>query len=766
MLRGSTPAGVTTQEQMAVSKDPLVGAGTGSALDAERGEEYVAALAAREKAEYALRASESRYRQALLGAQAALSKAQALYRVSSSLVAGEPMEALLHRLVDTVADALPADRVSLYAIDREGLSVSEVFISSEPSYSSGIDYSELMEGLAGWVLREKQATLSPGGVRDERESDRVHERRVANGHGPKVVAPIIYRERPLGVMVASNKPGGREFDAADAELLAALANQAAVSIEDAQIREELQASHAELEARVMQRTAALAESEERFRRITASVTDYVFRVEVRHGTAVSTRHGEGCVAVTGYSPDEFERDSGLWLEMVVPDDRALVLEQAHDVESGRRMRAIEHRLIKKDGSLRWVRSTPVPQYAADGSLVGYDGLIQDVTELRALQEQLAHAQRLQGIGRLAGGVAHDFNNLLTAILGNAELAMLDLEADHPARASIKEIVDAAEGAARLTRQLLSFARRQMIELVPLNLSDVVRNSLVVLRRLLGEDIDVIPALDERLWTVEADQGQIEQVLVNLTVNAREAMPAGGRLVIETANEVVAESNFNERLGLTPGRYATLCVTDTGTGMTEEVQSHLFEPFFTTKPQGSGSGTGLGLATCHGIVKNLGGHILVHSELGRGTTISIFLPESTRALAGPSEAAPAVSARGTETVLVVEDEGSVRRLAILGLRSHGYTVLEAANAAEALRVAATEHEIALVISDVIMPGMRGPELAARLRALRPDARVLLTSGHTDVPDAFRDEQGRLIPFLQKPFTPERLARKVRAVLDEH
>jgi CheY-like chemotaxis protein len=303
----------------------------------------------------------------------------------------------------------------------------------------------------------------------------------------------------------------------------------------------------------------------------------------------------------------------------------------------------------------------------------------------------------------------------------------------------------------------------MIEPVALDLSSVVENSLEMLRRLLGEDIQITAVLDDHLGIVEADPGQLQQVLVNLTVNARDAMPEGGHLVIETANEVIAEEYGSTRPEIAPGSYVTLSVTDTGIGMSDEVLSHLFEPFFTTKPQGSG--TGLGLATCHGIVKQSGGHIWVHSELGQGTTVTILLPRGATRSGGADEPSRSRSpARGSETILVVEDEPSVRRLAVLGLRSNGYQVLEAANAAEALRVAATEHGIALVVSDVIMPGMRGPELASRLSKVRPKAKVVLTSGHADAPEAFRDADGRLIPFLAKPFTPDRLAHKVRAVLD--
>jgi PAS domain S-box-containing protein len=741
-----------------------VSAGGSAPIDEARGEEYVGALAARERAEYALRASESRYRQALLTAQAALAKAQALYDVSNSQVAGESLERVLQRLVEVVAEALPAIRVNVFAIDSDRRAVSGNYSGGpEGNRFADIDFDELMEGLAGWVIAHREATLSRGGVRDPRESPRVEGRRRTTGPGPMMVAPILYGDRALGVIVASNRPEDREFDQADLDLLSAMASQSAISIENTAIREELEAARSDLEARVIQRTAALAESEERYRRITETITDYVSHSDLSDGNVVATRHGPGCVAVTGYTSQEFDADSGLWLDMVVLEDRELVLEQAREVELNRRMRAIEHRIVRKDGAVRWVRSTPVPQYAPNGSLIGYDGLIQDVTERRALQEELSQAQKLQSIGRLAGGVAHDFNNLLTAILGNAELALMDLEKDHPARLSIDEITKAAEGAARLTRQLLSFARRQMIEPVALDLGAVVEGSLEMLRRLLGEEIQISAALAEDLGIVEADPGQIQQVLVNLTVNARDAMPEGGRLVIETANVLIGEEYVGTRAEIAPGLYVTLSVTDTGTGMSEEVLSHVFEPFFTTKPQGSG--TGLGLATSHGIVKQSGGHIWIHSELGQGTTVTILLPQvASRSDRAGEAPAPRPPARGTETILVVEDEPSVRRLAVLGLRSNGYVVLEAANAAEALRVAATEHGIALVVSDVIMPGMRGPELALRLKRVRPKAKMLLTSGQADAPEAFRDADGRPIPFLPKPFTPDRIAHKVRAVLD--
>ncbi len=720
--------------------------------------------AASQRRPHTERASDARYLKALQATRGALARAEALYRVVSSMAAAESLDALLQRIVDTIAETLPAHRVNLFTVDvDERLVTGDYRGGPGGDWVADIDFEEMMGGLVGWTFRERAPALSLGGVRDPREPDRSHERRMRFGHGCLIVAPMIYQDRPLGVIVVDRRPDEGQFDANDVDLLAAMAGQSAISIENAAVREQLRAARDELEDRVRERTAALAQSEERYRRITETMTDYVFHVDLEDGRVVATRHSPASVAVTGYSPEDFAADPQLWLSMVVPEERSLVLEQAGEVESGLRMRSVEHRIVRKDGAVRWVRSTPVPQYAEDGRLVGYDGILQDITERRTLQDELAHAQKMESIGRLAGGVAHDFNNLLTAILGNAELAALDLEPGHPAQASISEITKAAEGAARLTRQLLSFARRQMIMPVPLNVSEAVEGSLELLRRLLGEDVEITADLDPHLGVVEADPGQIQQVLVNLTVNARDAMPEGGQLVIETASEIVTDDYLAGRPEVVRGRWVSLSVTDTGHGMPPEVQAHLFEPFFTTKPQGQG--TGLGLATCHGIVKQSGGHIWIHSEVGQGTRVTILLPECASPAAGagePSAAPP--PAQGTETILVVEDEISVRRLAVLGLRSFGYEVLEAGNAAEALRIAATEHDIALIVSDVIMPGMRGPELASRISKLRPKARVLLTSGHTDAPEAFRDGDGNPIPFISKPFTPDRLAHKVRAVLD--
>ncbi len=509
------------------------------------------------------------------------------------------------------------------------------------------------------------------------------------------------------------------------------------------------------------------ESEERYRHIIESITNYMVSVQIDRGVAVGATHGPGSVAVTGYAPEELNADPRLWESLVLPEDRELVEENLRRVLKGVRVPPIEHRVRRKDDAVRWVRETFVVRFDEAGEVVSYDVLVEDITEQRTLQSQLLQAQKMEAIGRLAGGVAHDFNNLLTAILGYVEMCKLDLPPElppeHPARQDLQEISGAGQRAAGLTRQLLTFASRQVLAPVRLDINLLVNDSIKMLQRLLGDDIEIETALASDLQTVVVDPGQIEQLLVNLSINARDAMPDGGRLLIETNNESIDAATAAARPGAVSGPHVRLSVTDTGVGMSEEVRSHLFEPFFTTK--GLGKGTGLGLATCHGIVRQLSGHIEVYSEPGQGTMFRIHLPSSSGP-ADPPPVAPSVppASHGKETVLVVEDEPLVRRLAVLGLRGHGYRVLEAANGADAIELARRAgNTIDLIVSDVMMPGMRGPALVRELATIAPRARAILMSGHADAAEL--DTASQLHDaFLAKPYTPERLARKVREVLD--
>jgi len=385
--------------------------------------------------------------------------------------------------------------------------------------------------------------------------------------------------------------------------------------------------------------------------------------------------------------------------------------------------------------------------------------------LRQSADQLRQAQKLEAIARLAAGVAHDFNNILTAISGYSELLLRQLDPGDSRRRNAEQIEKCAYMAAALTRQLLTFSRKQVIEPRVLELNAVVGNIERMLRRLIGEDIEFRAELNPAAGCIKADPGQIEQVIMNLAVNARDAMPNGGKLTISTANVTVDEASRQIVPGLSPGRHVMLAVADTGRGMSEQVKAHLFEPFFTTKPPGKG--TGLGLATCFGIVRQSSGHIDVQTELDKGTIFKIYFPEIQQTVEPghlPLSARPVTG--GTETVLLVEDEAVVRELAVTTLRERGYTVIEAINGEEALRIA-RQHQgkIDLVLTDVVMPVMGGREMVEVLRRFRPDARILFTSGYSE--DAI-GQHGVLRPgieFLQKPYLTASLARRVREVLDE-
>jgi PAS domain S-box-containing protein len=423
----------------------------------------------------------------------------------------------------------------------------------------------------------------------------------------------------------------------------------------------------------------------------------------------------------------------------------------------------ETQINKKDGTVIWVSITARAVKDTDGQVLFLEGTVGDITEHKQLANQFLQAQKMEAVGRLAGGLAHDFNNLLTAILGYAELMLMELSEDSPLRQYIAEIIKTTDHASSLTRQLLAFSRKQIMRLQTINLNTVITDMENIFRRILGEDVELFTLLDPALGAIQADPGQLGQVIMNLAMNSRDAMPRGGRLTIETENVNLDEAYASEHLEVIPGNYVMLTVSDTGMGMDGATQARIFEPFFTTKD--SGKGTGLGLSTVYGIVKQTGGHIWVYSEPGQGTTFKIYLPQVEEA-AVPIQPTPvpAESLKGQETILVVEDEESLRTVICKTLRSYGHTVLEAHHGGEAILISARHRgPIHLVLTDVVMPGINGLELIERLASLGRKMQVLFMSGYTEDIAALQGLSTAGAPFIEKPFKPTSLVQKVREVL---
>ena len=445
-----------------------------------------------------------------------------------------------------------------------------------------------------------------------------------------------------------------------------------------------------------------------------------------------------------------------------PAERQRLLDR--DTYTDREYDEVEATWKRKDGRLLSVQLSVRAVRKGAGEVEYYETFVRDVTEQRRLQQQLVQSQKMEAVGRLAGGIAHDFNNLLTVITSYSDLLLQDLGGEDPKREDVEQVRKAAEGAAALTRQLLAFSRQQVLAPRVVSLSVVVQGVEKMLRRVIGEDVDLVTALDPDVGSVKADVGQLEQVLMNLAVNARDAMPAGGKLTIETANVEHDPDSAREREAAPVRRCVMLAVSDTGIGMDEATKARIFEPFFTTKE--AGKGTGLGLATVYGIVQQSGGFIWVYSEPGHGTTFKIYLPQVEAPLEGRAVgAAPGDLPRGTETILLVEDAAAVRAVTRQVLERQGYTVLEAAHGAAALQTAAGHPgPIHLLLTDVVMPVLSGRQLADQLARLRPDAKVLYASGYTDDAVVRHGVLEAGISYLQKPFTADSLARKVREVLD--
>jgi len=564
-----------------------------------------------------------------------------------------------------------------------------------------------------------------------------------------LVVPILTRSRTYGWLGLGNRLGAGEFGAEDERLLSTLAAQLAVGYENSRLFEELKQRAEQLEHEVAERRA----SEEKYRMVMEEASD---------GIIIADRNGDILDAnprmldMLGYTLQEFQAMN--LRQLVSPEDLARDPMRLHLLQTGAVTRK-ERRFLRRDGGSLEVEIGITA--LADGRL---QEIVRDVSERKRLEMQLRQSQKLEAVGRLAGGVAHDFNNLLTVILGHSDMVLSAMDTHDRRRRDIEDIRDAGSRAAVLTNQLLAFSRKQVLQPKIISVGSAVASLTKMLGRLINSNIELATRSADDVWLTKVDPGQLDQVILNLVLNARDAMPLGGRLTIETANHAIEGPQLIDHPEVPPGDYVMLAVSDTGSGMDAETRSHLFEPFFTTKALGKG--TGLGLSTVYGIVRQSGGYIWVYSEPNRGTIVKVYLPRAVEKLETSkprNEYQPLPL--GTETVLVAEDDERVRRLTVNVLGQLGYTVIEAADGEIALDIARQySSAIHLLFTDIVMPKKCGNEIAVEMRRERPEIKVLFSSGYTGDVVAQQGVLDPSVPFLQKPFTPRTLAVKVREALD--
>ena len=661
----------------------------------------------------------------------------ATYRISEAAHSARNLQELYAAIHRIVGELMPAKNFYIALYDRATELLSFPYFVDE--FDTEFPAKKLGKGLTEYVLRTGQPLLVTPEVQAELER-RGEVELIGAPSIDWVGVPLKIGERTIGVLVAQTYAPGVRYGETEKHILQFVSTQVAMAIERKRTEEQLH------------------DSERKYRLLFETNPEpmWVYDFETLQILAVNG----AAITRYGYSEREF-------LELTIRDlrlaeDQGRLHEELSRRQANQEAVRVGVRHRTKDGQPFEVDlvARPLEFAGRRARLV----LARDVTAQRHLEEQLRQSQKMEAVGQLAGGIAHDFNNLLTAILGSTQLLLHNTPTGDPRREDAEEIRNAGMRAAELTRQLLAFSRRQVLAPKVLELNAVVTNMQRMLQRLLGEDVELATALDPAAGAVSADPGQLEQVLLNLAVNARDAMPSGGRLDVATSRLTLAEEHMERRHRLPAGDYACLAVTDTGVGMDDATQAHLFEPFFTTKEVGKG--TGLGLATVYGIVKQSGGYIWVYSEPGRGTTVKVYLPRVAGEADAPPLAAPSLAeVRGDETVLLVEDATPVRTMARRGLEGRGYRVLDASDGPAALELSARHAgRIDLLVTDVVMPGMSGRELAERLAPQRPSMKVLYTSGYTDDTMVRQGVLTAGVAFLQKPFVPDTLARKVREVLD--
>jgi PAS domain S-box-containing protein len=505
---------------------------------------------------------------------------------------------------------------------------------------------------------------------------------------------------------------------------------------------------------------ALRASEGRFRALTESTSDWIWEMD---SNGVFTYSSPKIRDILGYESEDVIGKTPF--DLMTSDDAARVAKEFQEIAASKRpFAALENVAVHKDGRKVVLEKSGVPFFDPSGNLEGYRGIDRDITERKKLEEQLLQAQKMEAIGQFAGGIAHDFNNMLTAIMGYSEILKMDLDEDNPSQRHVDMIMSSAAKSANLTQQILAFSRKQIISPKQTDLNELIKGIEKLLRRLIGEDVEIHITLTEKDVTVLVDPGQLEQVLMNLCTNARDAMPHGGNIFISTGTDFLDREYIKRYDVADAGEYGLITVTDTGSGMDEKTRQRIFEPFFTTKE--IGKGTGLGLATAYGIIKQHRGHINVYSEPGKGTTFKIYLP----LIVSPEDKGEGkkvvLPKRGSETILVAEDDDAVRTLTKEVLLKYGYTVIEAVDGEEAVdQLRRHKDTVQLVVIDVIMPKKSGKEVCDEMREITPHLKVLFTSGYTS---DMINKKGILeegVDFISKPLTPHDLLLKVREVLDK-
>lgn len=595
--------------------------------------------------------------------------------------------------------------------------------------------------------------------------------------------PLISQGRNYGWLCVADKLGTGEFKEEDEQLAVTLASKLIVTYENTLLYGESKSRAAELELEIAERKHAqneqarlhdqLKSESQRLNNIVDTLPGVVWEFWGKPDIATNQFNfvSDYVEKMLGYTVEEFFSTPNFRFQIIHPDDLERIVQETTALYEKAESGTQEFRIIAKDGRTVWVEMNFIVITDENGNPVGMRGFTTDITErkyteeaLRKSEVQFRQAQKMEAVGQLAGGVAHDFNNLLTVIIGCSELLLSKLSPDNPNRKLIDDILYSGERGAALTSQLLAFSRKQILEPKILNVNDTVKSVEKMLHRLIEEDITLTTVLDASGGKIKVDPGQIEQVIMNLAINARDAMPHGGKLTIETYNVELENENWAHEFEYSPGRYVMLAITDTGCGMTQEVKEHIFEPFFSTKEQGKG--TGLGLATVYGIVKQSGGFITVYSEVGVGSTFKIYFPEVTEEDATATVISKASTVeKSNETLLLVEDNANVKESVKLILEANGYKVLEADSGQSAVEIFETYKGIIhLVVTDVVMPEMSGRELAEVFRARHKGLKVLYMSGYTDDAILRHGIIGSNEAFLQKPFSMLALVKKVRKVLD--